>query len=284
MYQIPKNVRVAVGVLCAIVAVSALAGGAAAIFLPEKPAWTAVGFELVTLISAGLGIVMATDKYRSGPGLALACIAGSILVAAGLGYLAGGSKGQAGDASVRLLLASRVLISFAMGLLAASLVLSRRKGQWKLAIHGAALLVAGPALGLLHRQTDGEWFTGPAGSSLGITAVALIALTVGAFVVAGAFAFIPSAPARDGEGVGPVGRAIVHLAPIVAVVALAAVMRGHVNAEVTGVISVARIVLSLFLVVFLGGWFCGGASMLIRAFEMGRAPITPTSSSVIATT
>jgi len=27
--------------------------------------------------------------------------------------------------------------------------------------------------------------------------------------------------------------------------------------------------------VFLGGWFCAGASMLIRAFEMGRSPAAP---------
>lgn len=282
MYQIPKNVRVAVGVLCAMVAISALCGGAAAVFVPEKPAWTAVGFELVTLIASALGLIMATDKYRSGPGLALACIAGSILLASGLGYLAGGSKGQAGDGTVRLLLAGRVFISLALGLLAASLVLGRRKGQWKLAIHGAALLVAGPALGLLHRQTDGEWFSGAEGSSLGMTAIAFLVLTASSFVVAGAFAFMTSAPARDGEGVGPLGRAIVHLGPLVATIALAAVMHGHVNAEVTGFASVARIVLSIFLVVFLGGWFCGGASMLIRAFEMGRAQATPAAQSVIA--
>lgn len=282
MYPIPQYVRVAIGTLCAIVAISALGGGVAAVWLPEKPAWTAVGFELVTLIAAALGLVMATDKYRNGPGLALACIAGSMLVAAGLGYLAGGSKGQAGDGSIRLLLAVRVIMSLTLGLLAASLVLGRRKGQWKLAVHGAALLAAGPALGLLHRQTDGDWFSGPDGGSLGMTAIAFLALAIVSFVIAGIFAFLPSTPARDGEGVGPLGRAIIHLSPIVAVIALAAVTRGHVSVETTGLVNITKIVLSIFLVVFLGGWFCGGASMLIRAFEMGRVPATSTSPAVIA--
>lgn len=268
MYPISKPVRVTIGVVCAVIALTAVGGGIAAYLLPEKPAWTAVGFELVTLVTGVLGLVMAGNRFRSGPGLALACIAGTILVSSGLAYLAGGSRGQAGDGQVRMLLASRVVLAGVLAFFAASLVLGRRQRAWKLAIHGAALAGAGPTLALLHRQTDGNWFAGPEGGSLGVTGVALLGLCAACFAVTSVFAFVRSAMAEEHDYSGALTRFFLHMFPLGCVVLLAIATHGHVNDS--GGAAALRVGLGLTLVVFLGGWFCGGAHMLIRAFEMGR--------------
>jgi|GEM_PF-2102006 len=270
MYTITKPLRVALAVLASVVALSALAGGAAAILLPEKPAWTAVGFELVTLVAAVLGIVMAGNRFREGPALALACIGGTILVSSGLGYLASGASGQAGDAQVRLALAARIALALAISFLGAWNALGRRPLQWKLAVHGGALAIAGPVLGLLHRQTDGNWFTGPEGGSLGMIGLGLLGLTLIAFAVTSVFAFVRSGMCEPGDTSGSLTRFVLHMLPPGAAGVLAAITHGHINTPLTGMSDVIKVTLSIVLVIFLGGWFCGGVHMLIRAFEMGR--------------
>lgn len=145
MFRVPKGLATVAGIVSLLLAVSALGGVAAALWLNPKPALALLGFEIVSLVAAVLGVLFWMGKFHDGPGLALACVAGTILVASGLGFM--GSEGQIGSISLRPYLLARIAGTGILGLLAAHCVLSRHPRAWPLAIKGG---VAGlPVVGVL---------------------------------------------------------------------------------------------------------------------------------------
>src|SRR5437899_6996502 len=84
---VPQPVRLFVGVLCAAVLLSALGMMLAALFLSDKPVWVLFGFEVAISVASVLGILFARGKFQNGQGLAMACVAGTIVVGSFLGWL-----------------------------------------------------------------------------------------------------------------------------------------------------------------------------------------------------
>jgi hypothetical protein len=81
--------RLAVGAVCVLIAASSVGGLAASIFV-GPPSWSFIGFEAVILIAAGVGAAEAFRFSRTGPAMALLCVAGAVGVGSLLGYIGAG--------------------------------------------------------------------------------------------------------------------------------------------------------------------------------------------------
>lgn len=153
----------------------------------QKPSWLLVGFEAVVAVAGFLGLMFGAGRFGEGPGLALACIAGTILMGSGLGWLSAAQ--QIGGHSLTPLLGLRVLAAGILGLLGAYCVLSRDPRAWKPAIWGVGtalpILVA---VGLMMRAPSrraiesalGSW--GIAGAAVGFVALVVLGVCLCASV------------------------------------------------------------------------------------------------------
>lgn len=83
----PASARLLVLTLSGLVAASALAGIAAAIFGVGQPIVGMLGFEIVTMIAAGIGVLAGLGRFRDGWPLATVCTAGTVVVASGLAWI-----------------------------------------------------------------------------------------------------------------------------------------------------------------------------------------------------
>lgn len=140
MPPVSKTIRMLVLVVSGLVLLSALGlGGAAAgiqyVVAGQKPSWLLFGFEVVVGAAGVLGVLFGRGKFGEGPGLALACIGGTVLAGSALGWLAAGK--QVGGHSITPLLGPRVLAAGVIGLAGAYCVLSRNPKSWKVAAWGA---------------------------------------------------------------------------------------------------------------------------------------------------
>jgi hypothetical protein len=169
MPPIAKPLRLLVLLISGLVALTALVVGPASAALPlfvtgARPAWALFGFELVTLAAAILGVLLGQGRFRSGPAIGLACIAGTILVASGLGWQS--TAHALGGVSLNPLLAFRVAAALVLGLVAAWSALSRHPSSLRTACLGVLLIapVVG-AGGLLATSRGREWAGAAIGSS-----------------------------------------------------------------------------------------------------------------------
>lgn len=82
--SLKKPAGLVVGAVCLLVGVSALVGAPLAL-LAFKPLWYLLGFEIVVLVAAAFGLLVAAGRHADGPGLALLCVAGAIAAASFFG-------------------------------------------------------------------------------------------------------------------------------------------------------------------------------------------------------
>ena len=128
----------------------------------EPRVWGLLGFEVVTVVTAGLGIAVGLGKPREAPGLSTACLGATIFAAATLGRFSAIvtraesaiSEGQA----VRLLFRDvmfegRFVAAATLLVVAACFALGRDRAAWRKLVLGGVLLV--PVLGAI------VWLTGP---------------------------------------------------------------------------------------------------------------------------
>jgi hypothetical protein len=147
----------------------------------QKPSWLLVGFEAVVAVAGFLGVMFGIGRFADGPGLALACIAGTVLMGSALGWLSAAQ--QVGGYSLTPLLGLRVLAAGMLGFMGACCVLSRDPRAWKPAMWGAGSgLPVLAAIALMLRASSrraiesalGSW--GMLGAAVGL--LALVALGV----------------------------------------------------------------------------------------------------------
>lgn len=182
MYPVPKPISVLVGLICAGVLATAVAGAIASIVVPVRSAWALFGFEIVTMVAGALGLAFAGGRFREGPGMALACIGGTILAAAGLGFISVRPP-VLGTVALAPFLAGRVGGALLIGVCAAACVLSRDRRAWPTLIKGIVLgLPVVAAAGVASVPAA----RGLVGSLLGTSPAALIVAGVAAFAVFGA--------------------------------------------------------------------------------------------------
>lgn len=181
VYPLPKTIRVLTAALCGIVLATSVLGAIASVALLDRPAWTFFGFQVVTAVAAVLGVVMGFGRFREGPGMALACIAGTIFVAAVLGYLSMQPPEIAGR-PLKPWLIGRLAVCGILGLMAAWCVLSRDARSWPSLVKGLVLaLPVVMALGVTYVPAA----RGLVRSLMGGGVVTAIVASVAAFVVLG---------------------------------------------------------------------------------------------------
>ncbi len=136
---VSPKIRLLAGVNSAAVLVSAVALAIGAVCQPFlvdglKPAWILMGFELVSLTAAVMGILFWRGQFRHGPGLALACVAGTILLASGLGGLS--AQWTVANQSIKLLVVARAAAAGLIALSGAACVLGRDPRGWPTFLKG----------------------------------------------------------------------------------------------------------------------------------------------------
>ncbi len=180
MPEVPRFVRVLVALLSGVVLASALLGAVMAVGANARPAWTLVGFEVVIAVSCVFGLLLG--RYREAPGMALACVAGTIFAGSVLGYVSM-SPPVLGGVGLRPFLEARVLAAGLIGAAGAYCVLSRHPRSWRLFARGlllgapvvaAAAVLAIPSLRRLLAPV------------MGMGLVGQMTVAVGAFLLLGA--------------------------------------------------------------------------------------------------
>lgn len=222
-----RRLRAVVLGVCALVGLSALWGIVDASW-GEPRVWGLLGFEVVSIVTAGLGVLVGLGRPREAPGLAAACIGATIFAAATLGRFSAIVTRAAGTVSegqaVRLLVRDpmfegRLGAALLLGAIAVCLALGSDRAAWKKLGVGCVLLVpVVVALGWLIGPGR-DWLLAPVESSGGMVRVVIalvggvglmIAASIAVHQVIGAFeARLPSpggpgpAPGRKATGPTP---------------------------------------------------------------------------------
>ena len=142
--------------------------------------WGMFGFEVVIILSAGFALAYAMGKITQAPGLALACIAGSIIVSAGLGLIAT-SMGVSEVLRNPIFLA-RIALAGGFSVLAVVEALGTCARAWNSMIKGSVLAVGSLGVIGVGLATRSSWM-----ASAGVLQVALIIAGILGLILMGAF-------------------------------------------------------------------------------------------------
>jgi hypothetical protein len=179
--EVPRFIRLFAAVVSGVVLASAALGMVAALVANDRPALTLLGFELVIAVSCVFGVLLGGGRYRQAPGLALACVAGTVFAGSVLGFYSL-SPPVLGGVGLKPLLAARALAAGLIAGAGAWCVLSRHPRSWRLAAQGvllgAPVLITAAVLAVpsLRRVL---------GPLAGLGLVAQMAVAVGAFLLLG---------------------------------------------------------------------------------------------------
>jgi hypothetical protein len=140
--QMTKALRLVTLVICGVVFLSALAGAGLAVLLPlmvegQRTALALFGFEVVVAVSGVIGVLVGLGRMRGAPGMALACIGGTILLGSALGWQ-GAGRSLAG-VSLTPFLGLRMVAAVVLLGAAAATVLGRERRSWRPAAVGGLL-------------------------------------------------------------------------------------------------------------------------------------------------
>src|SRR4051812_43384921 len=85
-YPVSAMLRRATLAISALIGASALVGAGLALLTPviapgQHPSWPFLAFEGVIILAATIGVLFGLGRYADAPGIALACVAGTILIA-----------------------------------------------------------------------------------------------------------------------------------------------------------------------------------------------------------
>lgn len=259
---LPASMRLAVGLLAALLGLSALATIGFAAMTAPRQAWALLGFEGVTLLAAAFGLLVWRGRFSDAPGLAIACVAGAALSTSVLGYL--GANGAIGEVRLREWLGARLAGALLLALLACAAVLRRSPGQWLVALRGSFYLLTAAGFTLLLMLYDGR--LRPAGSGVRLAAhQAFVAASL--LGLAGCAALMPLTLLSRAESDIPKWMRLLGQFLIVAVaVALIALTGGNLGQTLEGAREAARIALLVALSVVLIGALCAGTQLVVGAF------------------
>jgi hypothetical protein len=191
LYPVSRTTRRISLAISALVLASAVVGAALALVAPlistqPHSSWVLASFEVVTIAAAATGVLFGLGHFREAPGLALACVAGTILVSSTLGW-AGSAKVFLGHSLTPYLL-GRALASVALALLGAACVLGRDPRAWRWAVTGAVLAAPALLVGAAALTSTGSRYLGVALGASPIqrtTVVVLGGLVLGSLLAAG---------------------------------------------------------------------------------------------------
>lgn len=149
-HNIPVLPRLLILLASAVALLGSAGGTGVALFGTSNLLWATLGFTLIALISAVLGIFAGLGRFADGFGMATLCVGGAIALSAGFAMLDLRSNLKSHADLARLVmpwvgvqtLSAAVIV--AMGAIS---VLARRPASWKFITTGLASLV--PAVVLL---------------------------------------------------------------------------------------------------------------------------------------
>lgn len=278
--SIPSGLRLAIAILSTLVLVSSIATVVIAWAVAGRPSWALLGFELLTAMAGAFGLAAAAGRFSDGPGIALACVAGTVLASSIFGYL--GTTGQIGDWKLHSWLIGRATIAGLIGLVAAWVVLRRTPGASLLAARGAIYTAAAVGFVGLLALFDGE--IRPSGGSARLVSHAVLTVAaLGAIPICAVFAIITlGSKARPDDAVPKWMRLFGQLSLPIVATALLLVTDGHMTTTLAGPAEVARLALLCALGIVLTGLLCAGVHILVQAFascalpDNDARPLTPT--------
>lgn len=268
--SLTRGLRIAIAILSGLVIASTFATVGVAWAVAGRPSFALLGFEFLTLLAGAFGLAAASGRFSEGPGIALACVAGTILAASIFGYL--GTTGQIGDWKLHSWLIARATGAGLLGLIAATVVLRRTPGAWLLALRGAIYTAAAVGFVGLLALFDGE--IRPAGGSARfVSHTALSIAALGAIPVCILFAILTLASkSRPDDAVPKWMRLVGQLALPAVATLLLIVTKGHMTTTLAGPPEVARLTLLCALGIVLTGLLCAGVHILVQAFASCALP------------
>lgn len=178
----------ACGAIGLVVGLSAAALGGFGAFGLDTPLPSTIAFELLILLAAVFGVLLAFGRFMHGPAIAMVCIAGVFGGAGLLAFLdlrANVLAGSTWRSIAEVCFVVRALSAVGLLLLAAGAVLSRTKRGSRLA--GIGVLVLVPTLGVVAAValTTPAWLLQPAeGAAEAVRVSALLLGAIFAGVVA----------------------------------------------------------------------------------------------------
>ncbi|MFI4898084.1 MAG: hypothetical protein ACIARR_09680 [Phycisphaerales bacterium JB059] len=184
----PASLRRAVLGVSLILGLSSLGGLALAGAGAESVVIGMLGFEVVVFVAAVIAVLAGLGRFTSGYGLALACVAGTVLGASVLGFVDGRPNFVSSPDLARALEALvlvRLGVALALAALASLVVFVRRRSSWgylgRGLLVGAPVVIAGGLVGLFARG----WVLTPREGAM--EAIRVGSIILGAMVLGGFF-------------------------------------------------------------------------------------------------
>jgi hypothetical protein len=278
----PKSLLMLTGLLSGLVLLSAAATLLASFVIPARPVWPLIGFEVLIVLAGVYGVLSARGAFGEGPGLAHACVSGTVFAASVLGFL--GATGQIGEHGLQSWLLARVALSASIGFIGAWIVLRRTPGAALMALRGATYTAAAIGFTGVLMLFDGNLRPGGSGTRL-IAHAALSALALGSLPLCIVFALPALSPKAD-DAIPTWMRFPSILATPAIAAGLLILTKGAMGTPLAGASEGARIGLLVALAIVLTGAICAGVHLLVSAFascaadegvaENGPSAVTPT--------
>jgi hypothetical protein len=258
----PKSLLLLTGLFSGLVLLSAAATLVASFTIPARPVWPLIGFEVLIVLAGVYGVLAARGAFAEGPGLAHACISGTVFAASVLGFL--GATGQIGEHGLQSWLLARVSLSASIGLIGAWIVLRRTPGAALMALRGATYTAAAIGFAGVLMLFDGN--LRPIGSGTRLIAhAALSAMAVGSLPLCIVFALLALSPKSD-DTIPKWMRFPSILATPAIAAGLLIITKGAMGTPLTGSAEGVRIGLLVALAIVLTGSICAGVHLLVSAF------------------
>ena len=258
----PKPLLLLTGVLSGLVLLSAAATLVASFAIPARPVWPLIGFEVLIVFAGVYGVLAARGAFAEGPGLAHACVSGTVFAASVLGFL--GATGQIGEHNLQSWLLARVMLSVSIGLIGAWIVLRRTPGAALMALRGATYSAAAIGFAGILMLFDGN--LKPAGSGTRLIAhAALSAMALGSLPLCIVFALLALSPRAD-DTIPKWMRFPSILATPAIAAGLLIVTKGAMGTPLAGASEGARIGLLVAMAIVLTGAICAGVHLVVSAF------------------
>jgi len=135
--------------LVIVLSVAVLASAAIAAVLAvlsHPPAWFMLIFEVPITVAGAFGVLIGRGRFKEGPALALACVAGTVGAGSLLGYLGAGTTLMGVD--LRMFLTARLAAAAVLGATAGAIVLFRNPRR-SFAALARGIILGGLLAGLL---------------------------------------------------------------------------------------------------------------------------------------
>lgn len=159
--------RLIAAVVGAVAALVSLATVGAVLLRADQPYWMVVGFEVVVFGAGVYALLIAKGRFGDGPGMALLCVAGTLLAAGVLGFYS--TKSTPGAPAQLLLRGTAVPMkpwamvhigaALVLGACAATEVLRRNSRSWyylvRAAMAGVPLAALAFAAAMVYRRSQG---------------------------------------------------------------------------------------------------------------------------------